>query len=176
MSIGMNPLILYDQVSKLAVEPIVIMNCTTEFIAKIQDDYLFNGYTEYYNNYIITSYNNIVFQTRKQLYEYIINIAKLCKCLIKVLSIQNITTFMFEKDYVSYQIIDNNIFAELIIYNNNTLFQLCINDKSVLYHEPTVNRYNRRSIYNYIISKIDEERKKIEYDMVVSRISSIMVE
>src|SRR6185369_12337517 len=172
----MNPLLLYDQISRLFIEPIVIMNCSSEYIIKLQNDYLFNGYVSYINNYIITSYNNIVFQTRKQLYSYLINIAKKCNNLIKVLSIQNVTTFLYEKDYISYQIIDNNIFAELVLYNNNSMFQLTVNDKTKLYHEPLVNRYDRRSVYNYIISKIEEERKKIEYDEFVFKISNIIVE
>jgi hypothetical protein len=168
----MNPLYLYDQISKTTVEPILIIGCNAEYLIILQNDYLLNGYSAYENNYVITSYNELTFPTRKHLYTYLISIAKKLGSVIKSLSIQNIRAFLYDEDHISYQIIDNNIYAELIIFDNNGIFKLIIDDRQKLYYEPAINRYNRRAIYNYIIMKIDSERIN---DALALRISSLVI-
>src|SRR6185436_14619123 len=118
----MDPLALYDKVSIASLDPIAVINIPDTFINRLQNDYYFNGYLVYNNNYIITEYNTLVFGTRKQFYAYLIDTAEACNCIIKTLSIQYKSDLVNGPSY-SYQIINNNIYAELILYNNGT-FQL----------------------------------------------------
>jgi hypothetical protein len=162
---------LFEQSSHVSIDPIVISNCSDEYLHRLKYYDHFDQFITLNDTIIILSYNLDSSYKRDELYEDMIYIAINSGCVINAFSIQYIPDYIDQLNYTSYQVIHNNIYAEFIIYDNGNI-SFKINKENIPCTEYKVYHYGIKDMYSFIVSEIQSNLENNDLDNTIGYMMS----